>query len=105
KILNDLILNTKINESSRLAYDVEKGMVGKLKKKYRNVKELGVKQAPFYVLIGAEMPAVLVETGFITNPMERRRLASTRYLENLADGIVSGISSYINSINRTYSGG
>jgi N-acetylmuramoyl-L-alanine amidase len=69
------------------------------------VKDLGVKQAPFYVLIGAEMPAILVETGFITNSRERKRLLSDSYLNSLADGIVSGIESYVEGIDRIYLGG
>ncbi len=104
-ILNDLMLNTKISESSRLAHGVQKGMVTSVKGKYRNVKSLGVKQAPFYVLIGAEMPAVLIETGFITNPTERKRLTSKKYLDVLADGIVGGIDYYIKSIETSYIGG
>ncbi|UCF56917.1 MAG: N-acetylmuramoyl-L-alanine amidase [Deltaproteobacteria bacterium] len=105
KILNDLMLNTKISESSRLAYQVQRGMAGGVKKRYKGVKDLGVKQAPFYVLIGAEMPAILVETGFISNPTERRRLLSKRYQENLAEGIVAGIERYIKSIEQAYKGG
>ncbi len=104
-ILNDLMLNTKINESSRLAHEVQKGMVSRIKTGYKRVKSLGVKQAPFYVLIGAEMPAILVETGFITNPTERKRLLSRKYLEKLSDGIVAGIGAYIESIDEVYQGG
>jgi N-acetylmuramoyl-L-alanine amidase len=105
KILNDLMLNTKINESSRLAHEVQKGMLSKIKKNYKEVKSLGVKQAPFYVLIGAEMPAVLVEAGFITNSNERKRLQSKKYLERLSDGIVAGVRAYIESIDEVYKGG
>ncbi|MGD9318731.1 MAG: N-acetylmuramoyl-L-alanine amidase [Desulfobacteraceae bacterium] len=105
KILNDLMLNTKITESSRLAREVQRGMIGRTKKRYTGVRDLGVKQAPFYVLIGAEMPAILVETGFITNTKERRRLLSKKYQESLADGIVSGIERYIKSIEQAYKGG
>jgi N-acetylmuramoyl-L-alanine amidase len=101
KILNDLMLNTKISESSKLAYDIQKGMMDQVGKKYDNIKDLGVKQAPFYVLIGADMPAVLVETGFLTNPVEKKRLESRKYLESIADGIVSGIESYIKSLDQT----
>jgi N-acetylmuramoyl-L-alanine amidase len=100
-ILNDLMLNTKITESSQLAHDVQKGIMGTIGKKYSDFRDLGVKQAPFYVLIGAEMPAVLVETGFITNPVERRRLESKKYLEMMADGIVAGLESYIRNLSRT----
>jgi N-acetylmuramoyl-L-alanine amidase len=98
KILNDLMLNTKISESSKLAHEVQKGVLGNVKKRFDKVKDLGVKQAPFYVLIGAEMPAVLVEVGFITNPMEKRRLLSKPYMESLADGLVAGIGRYVKGI-------
>ncbi len=101
-ILNDLMLNTKISESSKLAHQVHKGMFNRLKKSYQGVKSLGVKQAPFYVLIGAEMPAILVEMGFITNPTERKRLLSRAYLEALAQGIVEGIADYIASIDLAF---
>ena len=104
-ILNDLMLNTKISESSKLAYHVQDGMVSSITKTYRTNKSLGVKQAPFYVLIGAEMPAILIETGFITNSTERKRLQSEKYRDILADGIVSGIDSYIKSIEKAYKSG
>jgi N-acetylmuramoyl-L-alanine amidase len=104
-ILNDLMLNTKIHESSRLAHEVQKGMMSQTSKGYSNVKDLGVKQAPFYVLIGAQMPAILVETGFVTNATERKRLVSKKYQERVAEGIVMGITEYIKSIDRAYTGG
>mgnify|MGYP001345885101 CR=1 FL=1 len=104
-ILNDLMLNTKINESSRLAHQVQIGMTSEVKSKYRNVKDLGVKQAPFYVLIGAQMPAVLVEVGFLTNYTERKRLVSNTYQKTVAEGICSGIKKYIESIDQAFKGG
>jgi len=105
KILNDLMLNTKIHESSRLAHQVEKGLISDLNGRFRRVKNLGVKQAPFYVLIGAQMPAILVETGFLTNAVERKRLVSKAYQEEVAQGICDGIKGYINSIDQAYQGG
>lgn len=105
KILNDLMLNTKIHESSRLAHQVEKGLVSDLHGRYRRIKNLGVKQAPFYVLIGAQMPAILVETGFLTNSAERKRLVSRDYQEEVAQGICDGIKRYIKSIDQAYQGG
>jgi N-acetylmuramoyl-L-alanine amidase len=99
-ILNDLMLNTKISESSKLAHEVQRAVLGQVKKKYEGVRDLGVKQAPFYVLIGAEMPAILVETGFMTNPMERKRLQNQKYLETLADGIVTGVERYMKSLAK-----
>lgn len=104
-ILNELMLNTKINESSRLAHEVQGGVIRAVGKKYKDVKSLGVKQAPFYVLIGAEMPAILIETGFITNLAERDRLTNDAYLDILSDGITGGIDSYMRSIEASASRG
>jgi N-acetylmuramoyl-L-alanine amidase len=94
-ILLDLMQNAKINESSRLATQVQQNVYGKLKRKYSLIRNKGVKQAPFYVLLGAQMPAVLVETSFISNARECKRLVSPAYQELLAHGIVEGIRSYI----------
>lgn len=104
-ILKDLMLTTKISESSKLASMVQNGMIDDVKKKYKPYKSLGVKQAPFYVLVGAEMPAILIETGFITNGTERKRLLSDNYKEVLSEGIVGGIESYMKSIDQSYIGG
>ncbi|MGD8366062.1 MAG: N-acetylmuramoyl-L-alanine amidase [Desulfobacterales bacterium] len=94
-ILLDLMQNAKINESSRLATHVQKEIYGRLKSRYSLIRDKGVKQAPFYVLLGAQMPAVLVETSFISNARECKRLVSPDYQEQLCRGIVDGIRSYI----------
>ncbi len=104
-ILNDLMLNTKINESSRMAEFVHKGLVKELRRGYKKVKNRGVRQAPFYVLIGAEMPAILIELGYITNSIESSRLRSDTYLKRAASGIVKGISLYIKDMESAYKGG
>jgi len=98
KILNDLMLNSKINESSRLADAVQRGLTRQLPKKYSKIKDLGVRQAPFYVLIGAQMPSIMVETAFITNNREEKRLANPAFQDAVVDGIVAGIRSYIEQI-------
>ena len=69
-ILSDLMQNAKINESSRLATFVQESLYFNLNGAYDHIRNNGVKQAPFYVLLGAQMPAVLVETSFISNPRE-----------------------------------
>ena len=99
-ILSDLMLNSKINESAGLGIKVHRHMVGQVKKRYRGVRDLGVKQAPFYVLIGANMPSILLELGFMTNKTEESRLRNTKYLERLTDGIVEGIKAYQDSIKK-----
>lgn len=98
-ILSDLMKNAKVNESSRLAGYVQKALVRTLKPKYKGIKDHGVKQAPFYVLLGADMPSILVEIAFISNPKECRRLNTAAYQEDVVDGIVRGIQSYIEEIS------
>lgn len=102
KILYDLMQNAKINESSRLAGYVQSALVKHLKnKRYSRVKSKGVKQAPFYVLLGAQMPSILIETAFISNSRECKRLVSPKYQERLAEGIVQGIRNYIKATSPT----
>lgn len=93
-ILSELMQNEKISESSQLAEFVQYNVVSGLKKEEFYVKDLGVKQAPFYVLIGAEMPAILAEISFITNPEEAKLMKTEKYLQTLADQIVAGVLSY-----------
>ncbi|MGD9331370.1 MAG: N-acetylmuramoyl-L-alanine amidase [Desulfobacterales bacterium] len=100
-ILMDLMQNAKINESSRLASYVQRNMVQQLRKKYGKVRDKGVKQAPFYVLLGAQMPAILVETAFISNPRECKRLMDPAYQDRLCDGISQGIEQYIKATSPT----
>jgi len=104
-ILNGLMLNTKIHESSRLAEFVHRGLMSEVSGGYKQVKNRGVRQAPFYVLIGAEMPAVLVEIGYITNPVECKRLGSDAYLTRVASGIAAGIGHYMKDMEAAYKGG
>ena len=61
------------------------------------VNNLGAQQGPFYVLVGAEMPSVLVECGFLSNPAEAERLADGRYQQALADGIAAAVIHYLNA--------
>ena len=100
-ILLDLMQNAKINESSRLAVHVQGAMHRQLAKKYSRIKNKGVKQAPFYVLLGAQMPAILIETSFISNKRECKRLTDPTYQNALVQGIVEGIRKYIKEISPT----
>jgi N-acetylmuramoyl-L-alanine amidase len=94
--------NAKINESSRLAGYVQSATIRHLKsKRYSRIKDKGVKQAPFYVLIGAQMPAILFETSFISNPRECKRLVDPQYQERLSESIVTGIKTYIKETTPT----
>jgi N-acetylmuramoyl-L-alanine amidase len=92
-ILSDLMQNSKIQESSILAEYVQKRLSTGLGSRYAT-KDLGVKQAPFYVLIGAEMPAILAEISFISNPKEAERLRQDEYLGEIARQIAAGVAGY-----------
>ena len=98
-ILNDLMKNAKINESSRLASLVQGSLCGGLKNRYTNIKNLGVKQAPFYVLLGARMPSILIESSFLSNKTECKRLVNSTYQTRLCDAIIDGVKSYMDATN------
>jgi N-acetylmuramoyl-L-alanine amidase len=66
-----------------------------LRLKYQDVKDHGVKYALFYVLFGTEVPSVLIETSFISNPTEEQRLKDPKYQDQLANGVYLGIKKYI----------
>lgn len=94
-ILNDLMVNSKIKESRDLAEVIQSSMVDVTGRSNHKMKDLGVKQAPFTVLIGAQMPSVLVETGFISNAKENKVLRNETYKKVIANGIYQGIKQYI----------
>ncbi len=94
-ILQDLARNNKREESMRLAHSIQNAMIGALKKTYSRIEDLGVKYAPFYVLVGAEMPSILVEISFISNREEEKRLSRESYKNKIAEAIAKGIDSYI----------
>jgi len=95
QILASLITTTKINDSSRLASRVQENLYRSSKKINRNLKNLGVKEGPFYVLHGADMPSILVEVGFLTNRKEAKMLSQAQYIYRLAASIAEGIHKYL----------
>lgn len=101
-IVKKYLLSSKIDESTRLATHVQSSVVNRIAKKYNPVKNKGVKKAPFIVLIGADVPSILVESSFITNPHEEKRLKSEHYINEIADGIFSGIKKYSNEVETAF---
>ena len=97
-VLFDLMANYKLNDSAHLAEEVQKSLHKKVSGQYANVKNLGVKQGPFYVLVGATMPSILVETAFISNEREEGRLQDPQFQETAVAGIFDGIRAYIASL-------
>lgn len=94
-ILQDLARNNKREESMRLAHSVQNSLVDTLRGDYSKIENLGVKYALFYVLVGAEMPSILVEISFISNHEEEKRLAADSYRDKVAEAIAKGIDAYI----------
>src|SRR5262249_31127220 len=94
-ILSDLVQVGKMEESAALALAVHRGLVRHLRSEYDNVADLGVKRGPFYVLVGAYMPCVLVETSFLNHPSEGRRLAGPDYQHAVAEGLAAGIGRFV----------
>jgi N-acetylmuramoyl-L-alanine amidase len=97
RILTDLDAKASAEASRRLARLVQREVTSGVRSRVGDVRDLGVKSALFYVLLGARMPAVLVETAFISNRDEERRLASARYQDEVARGIARAVSSFARS--------
>ncbi|MHC1790789.1 N-acetylmuramoyl-L-alanine amidase [Solidesulfovibrio sp.] len=98
-ILTDLMLSAKTAESKDLARLVQKRAISGIRSNYAT-RDRGPHEAPFFVLIGANMPAVLIELGYITNPEDAKRLASDAYLRALAQGMADGILAYKKRLER-----
>ena len=94
RILTDLDAKASADSSRRLAQLVQREVCGGVRSRVGDVRDLGVKSALFYVLLGARMPAVLVETAFISNRVEERRLASPRYQDEVAAGIARAVTTF-----------
>lgn len=94
-ILDSLGDQEALGESSRLAHAIHERLVGRLR-----AEDRGVKQAPFYVLAGARMAAVLLEVGFLSHPQEARRLAQAAYQEEVAAAVAEGVAAWRKGAGR-----
>jgi len=99
-ILSDLVQVGRMEESVALARAVQRSLVVHLRRRYPTVADLGVKRGPFYVLVGAYMPCVLVETSFLSHPAEGRRLASEAYRTEIAEGVYAGLERFLADSRR-----
>jgi N-acetylmuramoyl-L-alanine amidase len=93
-ILSDMVQNLKLEDSITLAHRLQGSVVTQVGGRYGEVRDLGVKKAQFYVLVGARMPSVLVEMFFVTNRVEARALATDEYQQALAEALFDGIKKY-----------
>lgn len=99
-MLSDLVQSSKLNESKMLADEIQGSILSSLGNGFTRPKNLGIKKAPFYVLVGAHMPSVLVELAFIDNSQEGKSLADKGYRKALAQGIAEGVSSYLKRVGK-----
>jgi N-acetylmuramoyl-L-alanine amidase len=104
EIVRAIALNDKIDESRDFAETVQRSMVRRLSARNAQVKDLGVKQAPFVVLIGAAMPSVLAEISFVTNKQEGQLLKSTAYRQQIAESLLDAVLRYQQSLKRPRAG-
>ena len=97
-VIIDTVLNgPKLIESNKLAIDVQSNIMARVKTLYPSTKNGGARPAPFYVLVGASRPSILVEVGYITNDNERAKLFNEAYQQRIAEGIVAGATRYIDN--------
>jgi len=105
KDLNNLVkaiaTNSKIDESRDFAGIIQKSNVSGLSPSFKGVLDRGVHTAPFYVLIGANMPSILTEVGFISHPEEEAWLKSSAYQDKLAESLLEGVRSYLRQLNQS----
>ena len=100
-IVKAIALNNKIDESRDFASLVQGSMYDKLRRVNRQARNLGVKQAPFVVLIGATMPSILVEISFLTNRQEAALLRTPKYREQIAEALLVGVMKYQKSLKAS----
>lgn len=99
-ILTDLMLSSKLEESRHLAKCVHNGILKTLRSAKLAAPDNGSRSAPFYVLMGARMPAILIEFGYITNEADAGNLRSEKYLQRQAEGVVQGVLQYKKELAR-----
>jgi N-acetylmuramoyl-L-alanine amidase len=100
-IIKAITLNSKLNESRDFASSVQRALIRGLRPGNKTVRDLGVKQAPFMVLIGASMPSVLAEISFVTNREESRLLKTPAYRQRIAESLLAGILRYQQSLKKS----
>ena len=98
-LVKKITLKEKIGESRELASDVESSLATGLSSKSVAMRSRGVKKAPFIVLIGANMPSILAEISFLSNPGDEKKLKTPEYRQKIAESLYRGISRYVSSLS------
>jgi N-acetylmuramoyl-L-alanine amidase len=100
EIVRAIALNNKIDESRDFAEMVQQSMVRRLESRNKQLRDLGVKQAPFVVLIGAAMPSVLAEISFVTHKQEGQLLKTGAYRQQIAEALFDAVLRYQQSLKK-----
>src|SRR5262249_34587091 len=98
-LVKKIALKEKIEESREFASDVQRSLHSGLSSKSPGIRDPGVKKAPFVVLIGANMPSILAEISFVSNPGDERRLETAEYRQRIAESLYRGIAKYVSGLS------
>jgi N-acetylmuramoyl-L-alanine amidase len=98
-LVKKIALKEKIEESREFAGDVQQSLHSSLAAKSPAIRDRGVKKAPFIVLIGANMPSILAEISFVSNPTDERRLRTAEYRQRIAESLYRGVAKYVNGLS------
>ncbi|MBI2682158.1 MAG: N-acetylmuramoyl-L-alanine amidase [Acidobacteriales bacterium] len=104
-LVKKIALKEKIDESAEFASDVQHALFAGLANKNPGMKNRGVKKAPFVVLIGANMPSILAEVSFVSNPSDEKKLKTADHRQRIADSLFKGISRYANGLSGVKAAG
>lgn len=98
-LVKKITLKEKIDESRELASDVQQSLYAGLSPKNPTLRNRGVKKAPFVVLIGANMPSILAEISFVSNPTDEKKLETPEYRQKIAESLYKGIAKYVGGLS------
>jgi N-acetylmuramoyl-L-alanine amidase len=98
-LIKKIARNEKIDESKEFAEDIQNSLATRVQKTAKTVKNRGVRKAPFVVLIGADMPSILTEISFLSNPADEQLLKKPEHRQRVAEGLYQGVASYLQSLN------
>src|ERR1700736_1509604 len=98
-LVKKIARSEKIDESREFAADIQDSLAKRIQKTYKPVKDRGVRKAPFVVLIGADMPSILTEISFLSNPADEQLLKKPDHRQRVAEGLYQGVASYLQSLN------
>jgi N-acetylmuramoyl-L-alanine amidase len=98
-LVKKIALKDKIDESREFAGDVQQSLYGGLSLENAGIRNRGIKKAPFIVLIGANMPSILAEISFVSNPTDERKLETPEHRQRIAESLYRGVSKYVSGLS------